>query len=289
MNSIPTLDVPRQIHKYKSKLNYDTIRKINQRRLTKINNIFIEAELTISALLRLRNELQGMSTPNNRLSIICPSVRGKDKSITRNVNFIQDMIGDRIASREYIQSLVFAVSLTEEYISDILVSVIRAYPEKLMISPRGSDTKERGSHSVDLRDILRLGTLEELISEKAAQRVREAMYAQPKQYFMYIRSVLGFDFEELLIDKFIEIKATRDLYVHGDGIANEIYVKKTAKAARAKVGEKVKVDGLYLRASIACMKRMFSTIYKGLMDKYGDSPKLRSILSHGSPAFEVNI
>jgi hypothetical protein len=77
-----------------------------------------------------------------------------------------------------------------------------------------------------MRDILRLRSVDDLILEKAYQRVRDAMYGSPEQYFSYQKSVLGFEHSETVWRGFVEIKATRDVYIHGDGHVNEVYLKK---------------------------------------------------------------
>src|SRR5262245_13624564 len=139
-----------RVHKQKGMLNYDILRKSNQQRLKRINNIFIEAELAVTGLRSVLRDMQTRSVgKNKRLEISVPSSRGKDKSILRKREDVCQLIEERIASKEYVQSLVFAISLTEDYMSDVLLTVIRAYPQKLLISPKGNALKEADTFSVD--------------------------------------------------------------------------------------------------------------------------------------------
>jgi hypothetical protein len=110
--------------------------------------------------------------------------------------------------------------------------------------------------------------------ERASQRARDALYAAPRQYAAYMASVLGFEVPASTLDRYVESKATRDLYVHGNGTANSIYISKAGKLARAKMGDVVPFDHQYLQSSIGNMKQMFSAIYKGMLDKFGESEEI---------------
>jgi hypothetical protein len=50
-------------------------------------------------------------------------------------------------------------------------------------------------------------------------------------------------------EQFAEIKATRDVLVHGQGIANAYYVDKAGKLARAQPGQPLDIPGPYHQAS----------------------------------------
>jgi hypothetical protein len=256
------------------------LRRDNQAHLRSINNIFIETEFCVKGL---RSVLKEVSKENeqktNRLHIAAPTVKGKIGNISREIDDVLDILNQRIETKEYLQSLVFAVALVEDYMGKTLVRVIRAYPGKSLISIKGNPLKGENAFPVDMRDIVRLRSVDDLILEKAYQRVRDAMYASPEQYFAYQKSVLGFEYSEAVWRGFVEIKATRDVYIHGDGHVNEVYLKKTGSMARAKIGEKLIVDSAYLNSSVTCMKCVFTETYKGLRNKYANSEELHRILS----------
>jgi len=263
---------------YKGTLNYEALRRDNTNHLRRINNIFIESELAVKGLrFVLEDVLRRKRNNEQRVSIVAPNSKGKNTEIHRKIDDVAALIKERIETKEYVQALVFAVSLTEDYISKVLVRTIRAYPPKILISAKGTELRDEQSLMVDMRDIMKLGSIGDLIFEKADQRVRDAMYASPKQYFDYLTAVLGFSLPEAVWQGFVEIKATRDLYVHGDGRANKIYLKKAASTARAKLGEKLPVDSAYLNSSMTCMKRVFTECYKPLHSRLSrSSGRLRS-------------
>jgi len=264
---------------YKSLPNYDFLRRDNQRQLTRINNIFVETELAVRGLKLIRTDIIKSKSQNvEQVSVSGTNSKGKPVQISRKIDVVKNLLDDRITSKEYVQSLVFSIALTEEYLSKTLVRVIRAYPHKLFISPKGGKTKDDQALMVDMNDVIRRSTIGEIILEKAEQRVRDAMYASPAQYHSYYSSVLGFKISDQVWLSFVELKATRDVFVHGDGKANNIYIKKAGRLARAVEGQSLPVDLAYLNQSMTCMKRIFTESYIGLREHHGNSLPLKSIL-----------
>jgi len=265
----------------RSMRNYDALRKWNQRLLKRMNDIYLEAELVVGALRDLKAGLPASDTAAaERIKLSVPSVKGKDLKVFRKAPDLHRMIDNRIDSREFIQSLVFAVALTEEYLSDVLELIIRAYPQKLFISPKGNALKDDQMVPVDVREILKARSLAEIIQEQVSKRVRDAIYATPKQYSTYLASVVGFALPEDLLRRFFEVKATRDVHIHNGGLANSIYIQKAGGLARAMDGVVLPVDGEYLKGAISCQKKIFTQTYKGMLEKYGDSEKVQDILNY---------
>lgn len=264
----------------KTVLNHAALRTEHQRHVRRINDIFIETQLSVQGLAEIRKSVDSMRAKGQKkFKISAPSIKGTDRNISRDLTLVQELIDDRIQFKEYVQSLVFAVAVVESYLSSSLALVIRAYPQKLLVSPKGNDIRDDAPLAVDVREVVKAGSLEELIAEKASHRVRDASYAAPDAYFRYAAKVLGFEFDEALRAEFSEIKATRDIHVHSDGVANAIYVRKAGALARAQDGEALVIDSDYLRTAIACLKLIVSANYRGLKSTYGDSEPLRLILA----------
>lgn len=262
----------------KQKRNAPALRRLNQDRLKQINDIYIETQLTISGLLLKLHELE-RNTKQDTSEITVPSMRGKEARITRNNKYLCRIIADKIKFKEYVQSLIFAITLTESYLAEMLIIVLRSYPEKLLISTKGNEVNDGAMYSVDMKDILKLRNFDALIMDKAEQRVREVIFATPRAYAVYINKVLSFNIANETLEHFSEIKATRDIYVHGDGIANKIYELKAGKLARGNSGQKLVVDGRYLKSSVSCMKDIFTAIFKGMNEYYGESEELANVLA----------
>jgi hypothetical protein len=247
--------------------------------LKQINDIYIESELTISALKGFKNFLPSVDDISSpKVSINVPSVKGIGKDLLRKNTDIHTMLDGRIKNKEFIQSLVFAIATTEDYVSDVIVTIICAYPNKLLISTKGAVLADGQAYTIDIRDMLKLASLDNIIFEKATQRVRDALYASPRQYCSYLSAILGFELDENLLARFFELKASRDVFIHGGGVANDLYVSKAGALARSKAGTVLPIDGAYLRSGVACLKKIFTSTYKGLLEKYGQSDALRTVL-----------
>lgn len=259
--------------------NTSRLRSEQQSYVRRLNDLYIEAQLSVQGLNSVLEEVNFLkNNGQKRFKISAPSTTNSPRNIYRDFGLVHDLILQRINAKEYIQTIVFAVALTESYISASLQAVIRAYPQKLLISAKGTEAKEGSVLSVDLRDILQAGSIDKIVADRASHRVREASYATPESYFKYCKAIFGFDYAEELQKQYIEIKAGRDIFVHNDGVANHIYQGKSAGASRANVGENLPVDIVYLEAVIVCLKKIVGDTYRGLSQKYGDSIELQRIL-----------
>lgn len=69
-------------------------------------------------------------------------------------------------------------------------------------------------------------------------------------------------------DGYAEVKATRDLVVHNNGVANDAYVRKAGSKARAQDAELIPLDAEYFSQAIQCMKRLANTVCKQAEKKY---------------------
>lgn len=204
-------------------------------KLRKMNDIYIEAQLVIRGLelLSKADKKKEKDSADAKFTLDVPSTKETRVSIiTRKPEAVAQIIGDRIAYKEFVQSLVFAIALTEDYFIELLTLVMEAIPEKLLISVKGKDLAETQSMQIDIRELLKAETLQAVLIEKSAQRARDALYASPKQYADYLKAILDFQIPADILNRYVEIKATRDLHVHGSGLINDIYLKKAGPLSR---------------------------------------------------------
>jgi hypothetical protein len=245
-----------------------------------INDIYIETQVCIKGLSLLKEEVDKLIVgKQTHYRVRAPSRLNVSRTIRREIGSILGIIDERQSSKEFVQSLVFAIARTESYISASLLLMIRAYPAKLLLSTKGNEPEQGQSPKVDLRELIEASSIDSLVAERAVQRIREAMYAEPKQYIQYCSKILGFSLTEDICRQFSEIKATRDIYVHGDGRANSIYTRKAGPKRRVNVGELLPVNGDYLSESVVCMKVLMSEIHRGLQWKYGASVVVQRVLA----------
>lgn len=121
----------------------------------------------------------------------------------------------------HMPSLCFSslVSAFENYLIEILALALTTFPHKI--------SKE----SVDLKKVIEL-TKEEIILFKAKEHINQIMYKSPKDYLKALSNLLSLNESEITtnFNKYIEIKARRDLGVHNNWRRNEIYDRKIADA-----------------------------------------------------------
>jgi len=111
------------------------------------------------------------------------------------------------------------VSAYEEFIIELLALTLKTYPQKI------------STEQIDFKKVLELSK-DELIEFKAKEFINQIMYKSPKDYLKSLSNLLSIDSNLLKNDfnKYIEIKARRDLGVHNNWVKNEIYIRKVKDA-----------------------------------------------------------
>jgi hypothetical protein len=247
----------------KSLINYDLFRGIQNNRMRQLNDFFIGVSLTRTALRELQSRIA--SAPHDTQYDV-PQMRAGRRTVKRKSTHILNYIDERVSRSEYGESLVFGVAKTEDFIMDVILCALIAHPRKILVTAKGGESER----SVPLRQLLDADAIDEVIFAEASRRMNEVLYSSPTQYLYYFEKVMGFDLGTHG-SQYLEIKATRDILVHNDGYANDIYVSKAGNLARCEVGELVPIDQSYFEESIRCFKNIASTIYRGLLKTYGNS------------------
>ncbi len=113
------------------------------------------------------------------------------------------------------------VSIFENFLSDSLRLWLLAYPRSI------------SKRQLSGKDILALPDKPAIVNALVEKELREVFYDRPANWFEYLRGHVGIasptDAEAV---QFSEIKATRDVLVHGQGIANAYYVDKAGASAQ---------------------------------------------------------
>ena len=118
------------------------------------------------------------------------------------------------------------VTHTENMFSDIIHVVVRKYPQKLS-----------GKRTMPMSTILNCDTLEGLHIAAINSLIHELSYKSPREFAEDMQKIISCNLLELpAYHRYIEVKATRDIYMHNRGIANDIYIKKAGSHARVKAG-----------------------------------------------------
>lgn len=144
-----------------------------------------------------------------------------------------------------INAIGHLVTQIEAMTNDLLRTVVSKYPRKL-----GSDKK------IPLGVVLDSTSIEVIHDHAIDALLNELSYKSPKEYAEAIADLMGINLLECTaIHKYLELKATRDVYVHNRGFANDVYVRKAGLHARVKAGTLVPVDLNYFIESFEqCMQ-----------------------------------
>jgi hypothetical protein len=175
----------------------------------------------------------------------------------------------------YENLLVATVSQFEAFLTDVLSMILRAYPGKLSVVPSDEQvgvSREQAHKSVPLDTILKSGSYEGLLDSIIEARCQALLFARPRKYIEYISSIASFDADDEAFQKFMEIKASRDVVIHNRGIANPIYVSKSEGRARAESGEKLEINAAYFDDVVTVIKRMSGIIAREAQEKFGKTP-----------------
>jgi hypothetical protein len=141
------------------------------------------------------------------------------------------------------------VSLFEDFILDLLRHWLAVYP--------GSLSRKQ----VDFGTVLKAPDKGAIILHVVDKELNELKYQRLSDWFAYIEKTMqlgcptGDEIEELA-----EIKASRDVIVHGKGIANLTYVSKSAGRARYQEGEKLEIPERYHRRSWELIRKIVQDV-----------------------------
>ena len=126
------------------------------------------------------------------------------------------------------------VSATEAFVADLVRLWVVAYPFHF-------------KGPVDVQPIVAAPDKPAVVDYLADVYVGSLFYKSPREWFKQLNAIvsLGVPTDDQ-VDAFAEVKATRDLFVHNRGIANETYVRKAGPAARAIDGQPVDLPDDYV-------------------------------------------
>jgi hypothetical protein len=163
-----------------------------------------------------------------------------------------------------IDAIYQLVTIMETLLNDILRMCLTEYPSKI-------PSKKK----VDIDCVLSSSSLEQAKRTIIDGILNEFAYKSPKDYATEFEKYTSVKLlENPVYHKYIELKATRDIHIHNNGIANDIYLTKSGVVARVKNGENLPVDIQYFLMSYEqCLQ--LNEILEQELDKIWPSEKYR--------------
>ncbi len=156
------------------------------------------------------------------------------------------------------------VTAVEILLNDVLSDIFISYPPKL------------GKRQISIQDLNASGSFIPTIKRISTVAVNELSYSSFKDYLAEWQKLVsplhGITEEQIM--SFIEIKATRDLYVHSNGKLNEIYEHKSGeKARRPNSKGKIPLDESYIHNASTLTEAIIISIEKEILSNYAHCTK----------------
>lgn len=138
-----------------------------------------------------------------------------------------------------LNGIVQLVTIIDACFGDILRAVVRKYPKKL-----------GAKRTMSLGSVLEAASIEEVHMRATDALLNELAYKSPAEYAEAVKTLIGVNLLECpAFHKYVEIKATRDIYIHNRGVANDVYLRKAGTHARVGSGHLLPVDDVYFLES----------------------------------------
>lgn len=123
-----------------------------------------------------------------------------------------------------VNALVQLVTIVETMLGDIVRAVVIRYPQKL-----------GGKRSLSIQTVLESTSLEEVHLRATDALLNELTYKSPTDFAESMQQLLSVNLLECpAFHRYMEVKATRDIFIHNRGISNDVYVRKAGSHARVK-------------------------------------------------------
>ena len=149
------------------------------------------------------------------------------------------------------------VSIYERFIVDFVQTWLTEFPDSL---PKNQLT---------FRTVLDAQDKHEIIASVVQQKVHGLTYKRVADWFKYIEEITGVNCPtQDQIERLCEIKASRDVLVHNNGIVHSIYIEKSMGQARFADGEKLLLPEPYHSKSWQLIKDVVTDIADS-MEKLG--------------------
>jgi len=141
-----------------------------------------------------------------------------------------------------VNALVQLVTLVETMLGDVVRAVVVRYPQKL-----------GAKRNISIQAVLESTSLEEVHLRATDTLLNELAYKSPSEFAESVQPLLSTNLLECpAFHRYVEVKATRDIFIHNQGIANDVYVRKALSHARVKAGVELPADIQYFLESYEC-------------------------------------
>src|SRR5260370_1898193 len=121
---------------------------------------------------------------------------------------------------------------------------------------------------VEMAAVLNSADKNAIVLTVVEKELNDIKYQRLGEWFEYLKRLTNLDLSTVEeIQELAEIKASRDILIHNNGIANATYVSKAGSKARFKVGEELEIPEPYHHASWETINKAIREISDALIGK----------------------
>lgn len=161
----------------------------------------------------------------------------------------------------YRSALISLISTVEWYVASLLHTYFAQFKEAI-----GGKEKQ-----MSLNDLKKIGSIDDAIKLLTEQKVEEILRGSFDDWITYLKETLKLSMAYLEQDNatLVECFQRRNLFVHNNGVVNNIYLAKVPAEFRKglKVGAPILIDQTYVDSLIRCFERVFLLIGAELWKK----------------------
>jgi hypothetical protein len=162
-----------------------------------------------------------------------------------------------------LNGVIRIVTIIDALLSDLVRAVVMKYPHKL-----GSQSK------IAMEIVLQATTIADVHLRATDILLNELSYKSPRDFAGEVESLLSLNLLECpAFHKYVEVKATRDIYIHNRGVANDTYVRKAGTHVRVQPGMVLPVNLLYFFQSYEVCLQLTEWLEKELDDRWCSSDR----------------
>lgn len=160
-----------------------------------------------------------------------------------------------------INALVQLVTIVETMLGDVVRAAIVRYPQKLS-----------AKRTIPIQAVLESTSLGEVHLRATDSLLNEMSYKSPVEFAEQFNILLGINLlESPAFHRYVEVKASRDIFVHNRGVANDVYVRKASTHARVRSGQRLPADTEYFLESYEHCLQLAEWLERELHDRWHSS------------------
>lgn len=234
------------------------------RLVREVRDMYIFIEQALAALNAAKAEKDPSDNRGGKDKRYYVPAAGKTKFARRKNDELIAIYDHYLTTGLYETFLVSGVSMFETFLADIFKFVFEEYPQS--IGRKFTGISATTALPVDV--VFDSANKSEIVEEIVNRHLAGVFYARPDVYTAYLCELTGANRDDKAFADYIEIKATRDLIVHGNLIVNGVYLDKAGPKARGKLGAEIPVDEKYFGHFVGTVTRISGILERDSQKKF---------------------